>query len=210
MVIFFEDSDYFFQLEAVFQEYNILAKGWRNYDRLSEHIRIHQPKLALLDIEIGKNKEAGLEALQLIKDRFPRVRTVILSGYPDYVLRAFRIGADGYLLKEDIAHSMEYIREVIGEVKEGKICMSNEVRRVIVEALAPYEKVDLNTRERQILCLAASDKSCPQIAQVLKLTPQTVETYFKNIKGKLNCHTIQGLVAKALRNNLILMEEFIS
>lgn len=210
MVLFFEDSDYFFSLEAVFLAHKIQAKGWRNYDRLSEYLRAYQPKLVLLDIEIGRKKDAGLEALKFIKERFPRVRTIVLSSYPEYVMKAFRDGADGYLLKEDINNSMEYICEVIEEVKEGKICMSDEVRRVIVEALAPYEKVDLNTRERQILCLAASDKSCPQIAQALQLTPQTIETYFKNIKGKLNCHTIQGLVAKAIRNNLILMEEFIS
>jgi two-component system nitrate/nitrite response regulator NarL len=210
MIAFFEDSDYFFKLERLFEQYHIVARGWRDYDHLVERLRDVQPKVVLLDIEINDQTGAGLEALAVIKQRFPRIKTIVLTGHPEYVLRAFRGGADGYLLKEEVSTSVEYIQEVIEEVIHGKIIMSDEVRRIIVESLIPFENVNLNTRERQIICLAASDKSGPQIAEILRIKPQTVETYLKNIKTKLVCHTIQGVVAKALRNNLIDWDELIS
>lgn len=134
----------------------------------------------------------------------------MLTSHPEYIIRAFRAGADGYLLKEEVAGSLEYIQEVIHEVSNGKVFMSDEVRRLIVESLTPYEKVNLNTRELHIIALAASDKSGPQIAEMLHLKPQTIETYLKNIKTKMNCHTIQGVVAKAIRNNMIDWESIIS
>jgi len=210
MIAFFEDSEFFLRLEQLFLQHHLSAKGWRDYDQLIENLRISQPKVVLLDIEINGKTEAGLEALLVIKNRFPRIKTIVLTGHPEYVFRAFRSGADGYLLKEEIASSIEYIREVIDEVIHGKIFMSGEVRKIIVDSFQPFEKVNLNTRERQIICLAAGDKSGPQIADMLQLKSQTVETYLKNIKIKLNCHTIQGVVAKAIRNNLIDWDEFLS
>jgi DNA-binding NarL/FixJ family response regulator len=210
MIAFFEDSEFFLRLEQLFLQHHLTAKGWRDYDHLVENLRDWQPKVALLDIEINGKAEAGLEALLVIKNRFPRIKTIVLTGHPEYVFKAFRNGADGYLLKEEIASSIEYIREVIDEVIHGKIFMSGEVRKIIVDSFQPFEKVNLNTRERQIICLAAGDKSGPQIADMLQLKSQTVETYLKNIKTKLDCHTIQGVVAKALRNNLIDWKEFLS
>ena len=210
MIVFFEDSEYYNKLGQLFEQHHIPAKGWRDYERLVEHLRETTPSLALLDIEIGEKKEAGLEALTLIKARFPRIKTLVLTGHSEYVLRAFRIGADGYLLKEEVAGAIEYIQEVIDEVLHGRIFMSGEVRKIIVDSLTPFETVHFNTRERQIICLAASDKTGPQIADILHLKSQTVETYLKNIKIKLDCHTIQGVVAKAIRNNLIDWQEFIS
>lgn len=210
MIAFFEDSEYFYKLIQLFEQHQISATGWRNYERLVEILRENTPSVALLDIEIGEKKEAGLEALATIKARFPRIKTIVLTGHPEYVLKAFRAGADGYLLKEEVAHSLEYIQEVIREVMHGGIFMSGEVRKIIVDSLTPFENVNLNTRERQIICLAAGDKTGPQIAEILCLKSQTVETYLKNIKIKLDCHTIQGVVAKAIRNNFINWEEFIS
>jgi DNA-binding CsgD family transcriptional regulator len=54
-----------------------------------------------------------------------------------------------------------------------------------------------------IISLSALDKTIPEIARQLKLERSTVETYMKNIRGKLDCHTIQGVVAKAILNKLI-------
>lgn len=203
MIAFFEDSDFFYKLEQMFEQHRMPATGFRDYNQLSENLRRIQPNVALLDIEIGDQCDAGLRALELIKSRFPRIKTIMLTSHPEYVVKAFRTGADGYLMKEEVSAAMEYLQEVIGEVAHGKVFMSGEVRRLIVEWLTPFEKVDLNTRELQIITLAACDKSGPQIADLLQLKPQTVETYLKIIKTKMNCHTIQGVVAKAIRNNLI-------
>jgi DNA-binding NarL/FixJ family response regulator len=203
MIAFFEDSNYFYQLEDLLHQNKLPAKGWRNYNGLIDNLRCAQPKVALLDMEIDGNREAGLEALAIITEKFPRIKTIVLTGHPEYVLRAFRAGADGYLLKEEVANSIQYLEEVIADVTHGKIFMSCEVRKIIVESLMPFENIELNTREKQIISLAASDKSCPQIAEMLKLKAQTVETYFKNIKIKMSCHTIQGVVAKAIRNNMV-------
>jgi DNA-binding NarL/FixJ family response regulator len=208
MVAFFENSEFYFKLERLFEQHNIQASGWRDYDCIAEHLREFQPSVVFLDIEIKGCSAAGLEALQLIKKRFPRIRVIVFTSHPEYVLKIFRSGAYGCLLKEESANAIENIRDAIEEVLHGKIFMSSEVRKIFVDSISPFEQISLNTRERQIVCLSANDKSGPQIAEALNLKSQTVETYLKNIKTKLSCHTIQGVVAKVLRNNMIDQSEF--
>lgn len=203
MIVFFEDTSFFNKLEQMFQRHQLPARGWRDYDDLEKRLREAQPKVILLDVEIGQQKEAGLKALEKIKDKFPRVKTIMLTGYPEHVFKAFRLGADGYVLKEELEDSLEYIQEIVKDANGGKVVMSEEVKKIMVAALRPHEKINLTNREIQILSLASCDKNVPQIAEILNLKKQTVETYLRNIRTKLDCHTIQGAVAKAIRAGLL-------
>lgn len=203
MIAFFEDTSFFTKLEQLFEQNQVQAVGWCDYQHLEKRLREIQPEIVLLDIEINTQQDAGLRALEKIKENFPKVKAIILSGHQEHVVRAFRLGADGYLLKEEITDSMEYIQDAIKEARGGHILMSEKVKSILVKALQPFERIEINTREVQILELAASDKNVPQIADVLGLQKKTVETYFRNVRAKLDCHTIQGAVAKAIKAGII-------
>jgi len=205
MVAFFEDSSYYANLEHLFKQRDIAATGWRDYQNLEKRLKEVQPEVVLLDIQIKGETEAGLEALKIIREKFPAIKTIMLTAHRDYVIRAFRAGADGYLLKEEISDSLEYILELAQGINTNRVPISEEIKRILVEYLRPAEKNQMNliARERQIIYLAASDKNVPQIAKTLGLTNQTIETYLRNIRGKLDCHTIQGVVSKAYQLGVI-------
>lgn len=201
MVVLVEDNFSFgLRIEQLFSQNEIPIEVWQNYKNLTERISKVRPTVMLLDVRIGNDQEAGIKALQVIKEKFPGIKAIVLTGHLDYVTQAFQLGADGYLQKEEITLSIEYVKQVIKDAKSDKIPLTDEVRRAIVQAYQPYDqgKVgSLNDREKQIILLAANDKNVPQIAEVLQLSPATIETYVRNLKMKLDCHTMQGVVGKA-------------
>jgi DNA-binding NarL/FixJ family response regulator len=211
MIVYFEPSDYYAEVENLFHAHQIPSKGWRSYESFSENVRRSHPNVVILGLCCRESARFGLEALRILKKNFPRTKAVVISSCPSNVLKAFRLGADGCLLSKELAQAVPYLLSIGTEDSpSSEVYMSCGAQRAIVQALTPFERIQLNTREAQIIQLAANDNSGPQIAKILNLSAQTVETYLKNIKVKFDCHTIQGVVAKAIRGNMIHWEEAMS
>lgn len=169
-----------------------------------------QPDVALLDIGMaGMN---GLEAATRATKEFPRVRTLILSMHAseEYVLRALRAGAAGYLLKDSATAELELAIKAVARGETylspamSKHIVADYVRRVggggAAEA-APYET--LTPRQREILQLVAEGQSTKAIAKTLDVSIKTVETHRAEIMERLDIHDIAGLVRYAIRTGLI-------
>jgi DNA-binding NarL/FixJ family response regulator len=117
-------------------------------------VRSELPNLVLMDIAMPGL--GGLEALPRIAHDFPRTKVVMLSafGTEEYVSRAFRSGASGYMLKYAATVELEMM---IRSVAEGKTYLSPSVSRVIIDGyleradgeLSPVEQ--LTARQREIL-----------------------------------------------------------
>ena len=65
------------------------------------------------------------------------------------------------------------------------------------------ESVRLTEREREVLKLIAQEYNTPEIAQMLFISPSTVETHRKNLLSKLNAKNLAGLVKFAIQSGLI-------
>ena len=125
-----------------------------------------------------------------------------------YVLRSLKSGAGGYLLKE--SPEADFIH-AIRAVSEGKAFFSPTDSRMLVEDYVrqlqdkniedSYEL--LTAREREILQLIAEGKSNKDIANMLNLSPYTVETHRGNILEKLNLHSVPELILYAVRKGVI-------
>lgn len=100
-------------------------------------IDIYRPDIALIDIEMpGMN---GLEATQIIKERYPDTRIIILSSYDDdhYIEQALRAGANGYLLKTTPTAE---IVNAIRNVNQGNLQLSPELfKRLILGKLGKQQ-----------------------------------------------------------------------
>jgi len=207
MVVLVEDNLSFgAKIETLFKQNDIPIEVWSDYTNLMDRLSKVRPTVILLDIKIGKDPEAGIKALKEIKEKHPGIKAIVLTRHLEYVTKAFRYRADGYLQKEEITFSIEYIKQVIQDAKSGKIPMTDDVKRAVIQNFQPYdqEKINLlNDRELQIIFLAAHDKNIPQIAEILALTPATVETYVRNLKGKLDCKTMQGVVGRAFYHRIL-------
>ena len=174
----------------------------------AEQAEATHPDIVVLDIAMPNM--SGIEAAQRIRTLLPQAAIIILSMHSDegYVLRALKVGAKGYLLK-DSAES-----DLIGAIKavnEGKAFFSPEISKILVEdyvrdmrkrgAEDSYEL--LTSREREILHLLAEGKSNKDIATLLDLSLYTVETHRRNLQDKLNLHSLAELILYAVRKGLI-------
>jgi DNA-binding NarL/FixJ family response regulator len=166
------------------------------------------PDVAVLDI--GMPLLNGIEATRQIARRAPSVRILILSMHSDeaYITQALQAGAKGYLLK-DSADS-DLIRAV-NDVSTGRSFFSPAVARVMlddyVKHLAGKGIVDryeaLSEREREIFQLIAEGHSNKEIAELLSISPATVETHRAHILQKLDLHSTAEIVLYAVRRGVI-------
>jgi DNA-binding NarL/FixJ family response regulator len=172
-------------------------------------IKKSAPNLILLDISMAGL--GGLEALPRIVKDFPSVKVLILSGHAneEYVLRALRCGAAGYMLKEAAAEELDL---AIKAVTQGKTYLSPSVSRTVVESYlkraagedGPIEQ--LTARQREILQLIAEGKNTKEIAGTLDISVKTVEAHRLQLMARLNIHNVPGLVRYAIRSGLVSSE----
>jgi DNA-binding NarL/FixJ family response regulator len=174
-----------------------------------EFVRLQLPNLVLMDIAM--RDLGGLEALPRIRKSFPAVKVVILSAHAneEYVIRALRSGASGYMLKDAAAVELEL---VIKSVAHGKTYLSPSISRPIIDSYlqrvggesSPLDQ--LTTRQREIVQLIAEGKNTKEIASMLKISVKTVEAHRLQLMARLDIHDVPGLVRYAIRSGLVSSE----
>ncbi len=166
-----------------------------------------KPDIVLMDISMPQLN--GVEAVQQIQRRAPEIRVLVLSMYDDegYVTRAVRAGASGYLLKDsadtDLIHA-------VTAVAQGKSFFSPAAARIIVDDYArPVGKgvtdrfESLSEREREVFQLVAEGNSNKEVAELLHISPATVETHRAHVMEKLDLHSTAELVLCAVRRGVV-------
>jgi two-component system response regulator NreC len=152
----------------------------------------------------------GIEAARQIHMKYPATSIVVLSMHSDegYVLRALKAGARAYLLKDSADADLI---NAIRAVTDGKAFFSPAISRVLVEDYVrqlQQKGVDdsyelLTSREREVLQLLGEGKSNKEVANLLNLSPYTVETHRSNLMEKLNLHNVPDLILYAVRKGVI-------
>jgi DNA-binding NarL/FixJ family response regulator len=166
------------------------------------------PDVAVLDIAMPLLN--GIEATRQIARRAPSVHVLILSMHAEeaYVTQAVQAGAKGYLLK-DSADS-DLVRGVAA-VAAGKSFFSPAAAKVMLDDYLRHlsekgivNRYDaLSEREREVLQLIAEGHSSKEVAEVLSISPATVETHRAHILQKLDVHNTAELVLYAVRRGVI-------
>jgi DNA-binding NarL/FixJ family response regulator len=167
-----------------------------------------QPDVVIVDI--GMPLLNGIEATRQIVRRLPSVGVVILSMHSNepYILQALQAGARAYLLKDSA--DTDLIRGV-NAAAAGKSFFSPVVARVMLDDylrhLSQKGVVDrfdsLSEREREVFQLIAEGHSNKEIADLLSVSPSTVDTHRTHILQKLDVHSTAELVLYAVRRGVI-------
>jgi two-component system, NarL family, response regulator NreC len=166
------------------------------------------PDIAVLDIAMPLLN--GIDATAQITRRNPSTKVIILSMHADesYVLRALGAGAKGYLLKESTESD---VLPAVRSVQEGKPYFSPSITRVLLEDYMRMMKQNdlqdsydlLTEREKEVLQLLAQGKSNKEVAQVLNLSPHTIDSHRTNLMQKLGLHNTAEIVLYAVRKGII-------
>jgi DNA-binding NarL/FixJ family response regulator len=188
-------------------EWEVVAEAGDGREAVKKVLE-HEPDVAILDI--GMPLLNGIEATRQIVKRAPAVRVLILSMHSDeaYITQALQAGAKGYLLKDSA--DTDLIRGVT-DVAAGRSFFSPAVAKVMlddyVRHLADKGIVDrydaLSEREREIFQLVAEGHSNKAIAELLSISPATVETHRAHILQKLDLHNTAEVVLYAVRRGVI-------
>lgn len=160
--------------------------------------------LVLLDINMPGR--SGIEVLQDLKRLYPRLPIVVLSAFPekDYALRAFKLGASGYVSKQSA--SSELVAAVHKALTGGRY-ITPSLAEVLAATVAgevpalPHET--LSERELQVLRYVALGKQLKEIAAELSLSEKTIGTYRMRISRKLGLGTNVELARYATRHGLV-------
>lgn len=169
--------------------------------------RQHKPDLVIMDISMKELN--GIEATGQIMADVPSTKVLILSMHTteDFVHRAIKAGAAGYLVKDSAPLDLKM---AIASVMRGEIYLSPRVSRHIVSGFLhgkPHQDESsmdaLTARQREILQMVAEGKSTKQIAFELNVSVKTVETHRAALMERLDIHDIAGLVLYAVRRGLI-------
>jgi NarL family two-component system response regulator LiaR len=147
------------------------------------------PDVVLMDLVMPQMD--GVEATQQITEKHPDIRVLVLTSFitDDKVFPAIKAGAMGYLLKD--TGSSELI-DAIRKVHGGESSLHPEIaHKVLLEVRQPSPEVQLTSdplteREVEVLKLVAEGKSNKEIAEELKISPNTVRTHINRIFKKLH------------------------
>jgi two-component system response regulator NreC len=166
-----------------------------------------RPEVVLMDLEMPVMD--GLEASRKICARYPDVAVLVLSQYQDaeHVLEAVEAGVKGFVNKN--AASAE-LATAIRSVHGGDSYLSPAAARLLIGEVRrsgshrsgdPYDS--LTVREKEILKLIAQGKTTRQIADLLVVSPKTVEGHRTRLMAKLGVHDRVELVKFAVRKGII-------
>jgi DNA-binding NarL/FixJ family response regulator len=167
-----------------------------------------QPDVAVLDIAMPLLN--GIEATRQIVRRAANVHVLILSMHAEeaYITQSVQAGARGYLLKDSAASDLVRGVEAVAAGKSffspaaAKVMLDDYVRHLSEKGIVDRLE-SLSEREREILQLIAEGHSSKEIADILSISPATVDTHRTHILQKLDVHNTAELVLYAVRRGVI-------
>ena len=163
--------------------------------------------IVLLDLEMPVMD--GVETMERMRTDHPEVKVLVLSMHSEekFIVHLMELGANGYLLKTAEAAEVE---TAIRSVAESGYYFSDMVSQVMLQGLVKKDKVrpyfnvvdPLSERELEVLKLICAEKTTPEIAEQLFLSPRTVEGHRNNILLKTGARNVAGLVVFAMTNGI--------
>ncbi|MBU1265832.1 MAG: response regulator transcription factor [Gammaproteobacteria bacterium] len=175
-----------------------------NGDEALEKLRTTQCGVLLLDISLpGKS---GVDVLRAVRQRYPEINVLILSGFPEesYALAMIKNGANGYLCKDC---EREELLRAIHMVSAGRRYVSPRTAELLADEMSGERSgvlhEALSDRELQVFLRLARGESVSDIAGQLHLSVKTISTYRSRVTDKLNVASNAELATYALRHGLI-------
>lgn len=172
-------------------------------EAVRETLRL-EPDVVIMDLAMPFLN--GADATTLILEKCEATRVVVLSMHStvEHVYRALQAGASGYLRKESAGSE---VIDAVRAVHAGRRYLSQKITETVVDDYIKKRAIEsplesLSQREREILQLIVEGKSGVEIANLLHLSPKTVDTYRSRMMQKLGISDLPGLVKFALQHGL--------
>ncbi|MHC4551163.1 MAG: response regulator [Planctomycetota bacterium] len=165
-----------------------------------------QPDIVIMDI--GMPNLNGIDATRQILSQNPKMKVMALSTHNEgtIVAKMIKAGATGYMLKES---AFDELMDGLEVMLSGKTFLCTKISKVVfsdyVNIITNPKWVDgdgLSGREREVLQLVAEGHTTKEIAQMLHLSPKTIDSHREHIMEKLSIRNIAGLTKYAIREGI--------
>ena len=179
--------------------------------QLLEQLTKIEPDVILLDIQMPIMD--GITTLPEIRKLYPAVKVIILSMHNDHsmISRLMEIGANSYLTKNS---DSETIYEAIKTCFEQEFYFNDITNKALLSGLRNKkhettisEDSPLTEKETRLLKLMCDEKSTKEIADIMEISPRTVEAIRDKIKMKTGARSMMGLVIYAVKHGILKAEE---
>lgn len=170
-------------------------------------------KADVLILDITMPVLDGFQVLKYFKKRKIDQKVIILSSYDDLkiVQEVLNLGCKGYISKNNAG---EHIVNAIKAVARGEQYFSNDIQTILLKSISgqmvPQGEMpdkflldSLTEREVDVLKLITKEYSTIEMADIMNLSTNTVETYRKSLLKKLNVKNAVGLAMYAVKNNIV-------
>jgi len=178
-----------------------------NGAQLLDMLKNIEPDVVLLDIQMPVMD--GITVLPEIRKLHPGVRIIILSMYNDHsmISKLMEIGANSYLTKNSDSAT---IYEAIKTCYEQEFYFNELTNKAVLSGLRTKrhentlaEDAQLNDKERRILKLMCEEKTTKEIADIVEISPRTVEAIRDKLKAKTGAKSMAGLVMYAVKHGIL-------
>ena len=194
---------------SLFDDFLLKFTAINGEDLIEKLEKNHNIDLILMDIEMPKMN--GIEATEIIKQRYPQIKIIMLTVFDndENIFNAIKAGADGYLLKEVNPRDLQ---QGIIETMNGGATMTPSIAMktlklfrnpVDFDTLIPKEEINLTTREIEVLDQLSKGLKYKSIAENLFLSEGTIRKHVENIYNKLKVHNRLEAIQKAKNNKYI-------
>lgn len=181
---------------AAEQDMLLVAEASNGREAL-EQFRTHQPDVTLMDVQMPEVN--GIDAIAKIREEFPDARIIVLTTYTGdaQATRAFKAGASGYLLKNMVRKELV---DTIRTIHSGKKKIPPEIA---VEMAQHHSDDALTEREIQVLREVAAGNANKMVAQLLRVSEETVKAHMRSILSKLGANDRTHAVTIAVKRGII-------
>ncbi|WP_430408817.1 response regulator [Kordia sp.] len=164
--------------------------------------------IEVLILDISMPEMDGLDVLDAINEKKFNTNVLMLTMHNQiaYIKKAMQKGAKGYILKNT---SKEMLIEAIHTVGKGETYVDSRLTNILINDLTETPKtqkvvtVKLTPREIDVLKLIAQNKKTKEIAEILFISVNTVQSHKKNLYSKLNIHSVSELVNYAIKYGFV-------
>jgi len=167
------------------------------------------PDIVLLDISLEK-VSTGLTVAEWLQNQYPEIKVIIFSQFKrkDFLIRAVQANVRAYLAKDSAS---EELLRIIHMVYEGKGLYLGETVpfKMLLDAFGNEANIEkgkpqnLNQNELSILNYTANGLSSKEIAAILDISPNTVDTHKERIRVKLGARNIIEAIMISLKKGIL-------
>ncbi len=196
------------EIDVVFES----AEGYSVIEKLKETTVL--PHVMLVDLSLpplSQKEFSGKEVTVALRENYPDIKVIILSGHEDenFIAQLIESGANGYLVKDS---DPSEVHDAITSVYNKGSYINARTLKAIQHNIGRKPKLRSNTspqvdlltkREEEVLQLICQQNTTDEIAEILFISPKTVNGHRNSLLEKTGSHNVAGLVIYAIKNHVV-------